>query len=126
MNISSDTPIKNPKDDKLGYAIFAKNLAESLQKADIPDGIVVGIYGKWGTGKSTLLHFIEAYLKDITKEDEIIIIHFNPWWYSGENALLNAFFSQLYSKFKSWKKVGRGLSKNMRNGAKIDLATHAE
>lgn len=113
MKISSDIPIENPKDDKLGYAPFAKNLAESLQKNDIPDGIVVGIYGKWGTGKSTLLSFIETNLNEITKENEIIIIRFNPWWYSGENALLNAFFSQLYSKFRTWKKVGRSLSKNI-------------
>ncbi|MGE5810702.1 MAG: P-loop NTPase fold protein [Ignavibacteria bacterium] len=38
----------NPKDDKLGYRPFAENLAKSLQINNIAEGIVVGIYGKWG------------------------------------------------------------------------------
>ena len=79
---SADNPLIDPKDDRLGYASFAKNLAESLCKMTSPEGFVVAVYGSWGSGKSTLLNFVVYYLeqkrhnRQITSEKSNLI---NLW-----------------------------------------------
>lgn len=111
FSLSSDKPVTNPDNDVLGYAGFSKNIAESLIQGEFNDGIVLSIYGEWGAGKSTVLKFIEHYIE--LSSSEIEIIHFNPWWYSGEEALLKSFFAQLNSVFSSWKSEGKNLAEKI-------------
>ncbi|MGZ0747335.1 KAP family P-loop NTPase fold protein [Haloparvum sp. AD34] len=54
---------------------------------------IVGVYGQWGSGKSTILNFVEHSLEE--KENSPIITWFNPWWFSGESDLIEKFFAQL-------------------------------
>ena len=49
--ISPDAPITRKTDDKLGRAAFARALAKAVLEFDGDDSFVVGIHGKWGTGK---------------------------------------------------------------------------
>ncbi|RMF84746.1 MAG: hypothetical protein D6736_18735 [Nitrospinota bacterium] len=56
--LSSDKPVVDPNEDRLGYAPFAKHLAESIGKMTPTEGLVIGIYGPWDSGKTTLLNFI--------------------------------------------------------------------
>jgi hypothetical protein len=53
---------------------------------------VLGIYGPWGDGKTTVLNFIRNRLKDYPS---IICVPFNPWRMEGEQALLQGFFATL-------------------------------
>ena len=96
ITFGSDRPGSDPeRDDGLGYASFAKHLAESLATMVPTDGIVVGLYGPWGSGKTTLLNFVTHYL-DRTAEDRApIVVRFNPWWFSGDEDLTRRFFDQL-------------------------------
>lgn len=93
--LSSDASLYNPKDDRLGYASFAKHLASAISKATPMDGLVIAIYGSWGYGKSTLLNFTEYYLQNGPEEDKPLVIRFNPWWFSGREDLIKHFFEQL-------------------------------
>lgn len=56
------------------------------------DGFVVAIYGPWGSGKSTVLNFIQYHME---KEHEPVVIQFNPWWFSGQDDLAFMFLVQL-------------------------------
>jgi predicted KAP-like P-loop ATPase len=59
-----DRPGANPeRDDQLGYAPFAKNLAQAIARITPTDGLVLALYGPWGSGKSTVLNFVESYLQ---------------------------------------------------------------
>jgi len=98
-----DSPLKNPSDDKLGHAPFAKDLAESIIKMIPSDGFVMAIYGDWGSGKTTVLHFIETYLNAMEKHEKPLIVHFNPWWFSGTDQLLARFFDAMKSELKGSK-----------------------
>ena len=109
--LSSDKPISNPNDDALGYSDFSRNLAKSLSRGSFEEGIVLSIYGNWGAGKSTAISFLERHINQI--DDEISITYFNPWWFSGEDALLKSFFAQLQSLFTSWKSKGKKLAKKV-------------
>ena len=65
-NIENDLPIKNINDDLFNRASFAKNIADiiyNLEKSKIEDqGIVFGLNGSWGSGKSSLINLIKNNL----------------------------------------------------------------
>ncbi|MBD2459205.1 AAA family ATPase [Nostoc sp. FACHB-87] len=106
--LSADKPLSDPKDDKLGYAPFAKNLAESISKMSPPDGLVIAVYAPWGSGKSTLLNFIIHYLKQKPEPEQPVIVPYNPWWFSGQEDLTKSFFEQLLGVlYEKWQTLGR-------------------
>jgi predicted KAP-like P-loop ATPase len=112
--LSADNPLTDPKDDRLGYAAFAKNLAESICKMSPPDGLVMAVYAPWGSGKSTLLNFITYYLEQKREEEQPIIVPFNPWWFSGQEDLTRHFFDQLLAVLtEKWKSIGKGFLKQI-------------
>jgi predicted KAP-like P-loop ATPase len=93
--LSGDKPLINPIDDKLGYAPFAKYLADGISKMAPPEGIVIAVYAPWGMGKTTVLNFVANFLEQ-KAEDELIIMQFNPWWFDGHENLTKLFFSELH------------------------------
>jgi predicted KAP-like P-loop ATPase len=92
--ILSDTPLVNPKEDRLGYAPFARNLSEAICEFTTNECLVFALYGQWGSGKTSCLNFVEYYVSSKPKEQVPIIVHFNPWWFSGQGELLYQFFRE--------------------------------
>ncbi len=99
--LSADRPKTDPKDDFFGHAPFAKHLASSLVHYGSKDGIVLALYGPWGSGKSTILGYICHYLKEYPEHQQPVVIHFNPWWFSGQENLTRAYLSQLEKSFSA-------------------------
>lgn len=91
-NFSSDKPISDEKDDKFQRYEFAKRIANTIVERENEDCIVIGVYGAWGEGKTSVINFIETELKE---KEGIITIKFNPWRYNDENSLLIQFFQKL-------------------------------
>lgn len=79
-------------DDAFGRESFAKNLARSLVLPNNSPGLVVGIEGEWGSGKSTLIGFITKHLRE---NQTAIVIDFNPWMVSTTGALVEALIGQI-------------------------------
>ncbi|MGO4450459.1 P-loop NTPase fold protein [Phyllobacterium sp. TAF24] len=100
--LGDDLPKSNPwRDDRLGYAPFAKRIASVIIKMAAPNGYVIGVHGPWGSGKSTALNFTLEYLKKHNAEHEneqIIHIDFRPWMVAGHQDLIVAFFKLLSEK----------------------------
>ncbi|OPX93177.1 MAG: KAP family P-loop domain protein [Pelotomaculum sp. PtaB.Bin104] len=94
QDILADTPLENPADDRLGYAPFAKNLAEAICKFNNDEGLVFALFAPWGSGKTTCLNFIQYYIEAKEGEEKPLIVRFNPWWFSGRGDLLNQFFKE--------------------------------
>jgi predicted KAP-like P-loop ATPase len=94
-HLSADRPLTNPRDDRLGYAPFAHHLAEALCRVPVSQGMVLALYGPWGSGKTTVLQFVLAYLDERSDGDTPIVLRFNPWWFSGTDDLTQRFFRQL-------------------------------
>jgi len=99
--LNPDRPLVDPAMDELGYAPFAEHLADSIIRQYPQEGLVMAIYGPWGSGKSTLLNFIKANLAKHPKHEQPIVVHFNPWWFSGKEELTLHFFEEIAGAFKS-------------------------
>jgi len=90
--IFTDEPLKSPNQDRLGFAPFAGRIATIIKNMQVKESIVFAVCGKWGSGKTTFLNFLAHYLKE---DNSIIIVKFNPWWFSGKEHLLLQFFNTL-------------------------------
>lgn len=115
--LSADNPLTDPKDDRLGYAQFAKNLAESICKMAHSQGFVMAVYGSWGSGKSTLLNFLVYYLEQKPESEQPIVVPFNPWWFSGQEDLTRHFFDQLLARLNEKLPLAKELTELIANFA---------
>jgi len=95
----TDSPIKTIDEDLLGRYPFAKDIVAGLLNGfeNGQDSIAVGINGAWGSGKSSILQFIETEIQLQTKTEttENIILRFNPWLFTGQADLQKSFLTQL-------------------------------
>ena len=90
--LNPDAPLKYLEDDQLGYNEYAAYLTQVLSSQLPLDGYVVGINGRWGVGKSTMLNFVEQHLKDA--DNPPIVVRFSPWLFSGQADLTNKFLEE--------------------------------
>ncbi|MCQ6957717.1 KAP family P-loop NTPase fold protein [Mucilaginibacter aquariorum] len=91
-NFSSDKPIVNEEDDQFQRYAFSKRIADTIISRENKDCIVIGIYGAWGEGKTSVINFVE---KELLKHEQVVTLKFNPWRFSDENSLLIQFFQYL-------------------------------
>jgi predicted KAP-like P-loop ATPase len=91
---SSDRPIISKRQDVLGRAKFAEQLASDLQTWDGNDSLVVALYGAWGSGKTSVKNMVlEANRRK--RVTQLPVIEFNPWQLSGTGNIPSAFFREL-------------------------------
>lgn len=95
--LSGDAPLSDPTLDRLGYAPFAKTVARSIGGISDPEGFVYAINGPWGSGKTTVVNFVLHELKTDIDDKRLYVVRFNPWWFTGQEDLTRAFFSELLS-----------------------------
>ena len=95
-----DLPISKPEQDMFGIDGFVKSLARSVKTMRSPNGVVIALNGPWGSGKSSAINLLKHHMSDATSAGEIDVVEFNPWWFRGEEALVLAFFRELYSATK--------------------------
>lgn len=102
--ISPDLPINKSSEDKLNRTAFAKDLAKVLLDYSSPHSFSVGLYGEWGSGKTSLLNMV---LETIEQDgQDVVILRFNPWLCSEPKQLITQFFKQLSAAIKIKKAKG--------------------
>lgn len=89
---SNDHPLSSKAGDKLNRAPFAERVAGVLRGLPKGTGLVVGIHGPWGDGKTTVLNMLQA---DLDADGETATVEFNPWRFTDEPAMLAGFFRVL-------------------------------
>lgn len=92
--VFTDTPVKESIQDKFQRYEFSKRIANTIIENPQKDAVVIGIYGAWGEGKTSVINFIK---NELCKQEYVSIINFNPWHYNDERTLLSNFFSILAS-----------------------------
>jgi len=94
-----DQPIKSHKEDILGRFPFAQSLCDAILSYKEKDSIVIGLFGAWGSGKTSIINMALEHIglvsKNKTDDKGPIVIRFNPWNFSDQNQLITQFFRQL-------------------------------
>lgn len=103
-----DSPIKKQEQDLLHRRGFAKRLGKSLVETETKDGYCLGLFGPWGSGKSSVVNMVIEEIKSITKDDENkpIVMYFNPWNFSTSEQLIQQYFWMLADQFSTSKEKG--------------------
>ncbi|MDF7808454.1 P-loop NTPase fold protein [Pontiellaceae bacterium B12219] len=91
---SADQPIKGKSEDVLNRARFSESIATAIRNWAGDDSLVLGLYGKWGSGKSSVKNMILESLEG-EKPDSPKIIEFNPWQWSSQSQIAQAFFREI-------------------------------
>ena len=101
--------------DSLGFSDYADALAQAVLGAGGP--VTVGVFGDWGTGKTSLLKLMQGCLED--SESKPICVWFNAWQYEGEEHPLIALSSSLVLGLQQHEsfgtKSGKALVKGLRS-----------
>lgn len=103
-----DEPITQRAQDTLGRLGFASHLADSIASWQSSNSLVLGLFGKWGAGKSSVLNLLESVLKE--EHENVEIFRFDPWFFNSMEALLQAFLRILQEAAKS-QPEGKDLGK---------------
>lgn len=73
-NLSADQPIDQQKSDRFNRYPFAERIAKTVIERTQEEAIVIGLYGAWGEGKSSVLNFIDSILRSTAT---ITVVTFN-------------------------------------------------
>lgn len=92
ITYNSDAPVTEARQDRFDRIAFAKRIAETIIGRIDPGSIVIGIYGPWGDGKTSVLNFVAT---ELSESKSVICLKFNPWRFEDESALLRTFFMSL-------------------------------
>jgi hypothetical protein len=112
----SDRAITSSADDRFGRHKFSQRVAHVILERRDPSSIVVGIYGPWGEGKTSVLNMV---IEELDKHPERVFVRrFNPWRFAGEEQLLINFFTLLADLLqKSLKTKGEQAAEQARKYA---------
>lgn len=89
---NSDKPILSHTEDKFKRYNFSKRIAETIINRKSEDGLVIGIYGAWGEGKTSILNILQ---NELELDENVIIIKFNPWRFTTEESLVINFLKNI-------------------------------
>ncbi|ALV46119.1 hypothetical protein MB46_12130 [Arthrobacter alpinus] len=92
-----DNPINSSEQDVLGRSDVARDFAKSIRALDASQGLVVGVLGAWGHGKSS---FINLMKEEFSSGTELTTIDFNPWLFSGSQQLTDVFFREIAAELR--------------------------
>lgn len=110
----TDKPINTSDEDILDRKSFAEQLAKAILSYNKQDNLIIGISGKWGSGKTSVINMALNYIATQEQTDDApIIIKFNPWNYSNSEQLISQFFHSIIIDLENEDKELK--SKNKKN-----------
>lgn len=102
MQFPTEQSLSDLSQDKFGYKPLARKLLENVfLEMELPN--TFGIYGNWGTGKSTFLNALNAEIEKNENSTDVLQIRFEPWKY--EYAQSVDLFVSLIREFSKQAKI---------------------
>jgi formylglycine-generating enzyme required for sulfatase activity len=80
---------KATTNDRLGFGDYRRTLVRVIQGAETP--ITVGVFGKWGSGKTSLMLMVQQDLNEAGAQT----VWFDAWKYDKQDALWRALLMQV-------------------------------
>ncbi|HLB69908.1 MAG TPA: pentapeptide repeat-containing protein [Candidatus Methanoperedens sp.] len=91
--------ISEGRETSLNFEAYADALSESILSKDNDKALVIGIFGKWGSGKTTLMKTIEKKII-FERNHDFKTIWFNAWKFDKEGAVRRALMMRVLEELK--------------------------
>ncbi|MEA1933966.1 MAG: SUMF1/EgtB/PvdO family nonheme iron enzyme [Thermodesulfobacteriota bacterium] len=116
--------------DLIGHADYCDGLVELIRSVDSRGSFTIGIYGQWGSGKTSMLKQIKKALGVPESEDAqpVLTVWFNPWQFVADEHLIIPFFHTLIAslekivKEQKTEKIAKKLPDFIKKIAHVPLA----
>jgi len=108
FKILKDIPINEKKEDRFGFCDIAEVIVSIIEK--LPPLFTIGIYGRWGTGKTSICKLIKRKLNN---KDDYKVIYFDIWKYEKDSfrrQFLIHLDEELKTKFNLKEKLNQNLT----------------
>ncbi|HLL48744.1 MAG TPA: P-loop NTPase fold protein [Longimicrobiaceae bacterium] len=115
----TDAPRRERKADLFGVATsVVPRLARVLAGWRGAEGVVLGLYGPWGSGKTTIFNFLREYIEESGPQALGVtyasVVEFHPWLYENHANLVASFFATIAeevtpSNMAMWAETGKAL-----------------
>ncbi len=105
-----DEPLLNPYDDCLDRANFAKRIFTLIDKTPLDTHLRVGIFGDWGSGKTTAMNFVKYYCC----EKGHPVAAFHPWQFHSREDAWKGLITSLDKGLSAWSDAPIGNFKRKR------------
>lgn len=95
-------------DDLLGFKVHADLIVDVINDNDVLP-VTIGVFGDWGSGKSSILKIVEKELIGSGEEgfnDGTLVLYFNGWVFEGYDDAKAALLESIIEKFAKHKKLG--------------------
>jgi len=95
VKIIDDAPVEAA--DLFGFDAYSKTLAELIANPENHTPLVIGIYGSWGSGKTTLMRSVKSCF-DTLKKDRFRrckSVWFQAWKYGNQDEILAALLEEI-------------------------------
>src|SRR5439155_18999890 len=94
--VAGDNPVQTPDADTLGRGAIARAFAQHVLTLDVTEGVVVGVLGAWGSGKTSFVNLARPEFE----RTGVTVVDFNPWMFSGAEQLVESFFIELAAQLR--------------------------
>lgn len=96
---SADRPIVSKSEDALDRGAFASELANAIKGWGRRDSLVIGLFGPWGSGKTSIKNLVLEELSPgevaSPAPQAVTVVEFNPWQWAAQGELAEAFFHEV-------------------------------
>ena len=109
-SLPGDNPIRDHEDDVLQRTVVADAFAQRVLDLDASEGAVVGVFGPWGSGKTSFVNLARRTFEC----KGVPVLDFNPWLFSGVEQLVERFFAELSASMgmsNELKEIGEAFGK---------------
>jgi hypothetical protein len=81
--------------DYLGFGRAVGNLAKQISRSNLP--LILGLFGRWGAGKSTFLHLLaDDIQRQKMQAGGFFTVTFEPWKLEGSTSILQDLVSAIH------------------------------
>ena len=94
LEIFGDSPTT---EDGLGFDDYADILLGMIRNFDAKSPLTIGIHGRWGSGKTSLMRMVKKRFKD---DKKVKTIWFNAWAYGRDEPIGLALLQQILIEFQ--------------------------
>lgn len=86
--------------DLLNRKSIINQLYNTIINCEPATNFTIGLNGKWGSGKTTIIKNVLRIMNDNDLLDNYIIVNFNPWKYDDEKVILKAFLNEILNNIQ--------------------------